>query len=236
MRVGSLFSGIGGLDLGLERAGMEVVWQVEKDEFCRKVLRKHWPNVTIHEDVHDVGKHNLKEVELICGGFPCPVVSSAAAGRNVGPWLWPEFARIIRDLRPDYVLVENVAGLLAGKLGLVLGDLAAIGYDAEWSCLPASMLGAPHKRARVWLVAYAHRYGESNRALNDEASVLSCANAPIWDWPNPPAYGGVDNGVPARVDRLRALGNAVVPQVAEWIGRRIIDAQQHTAECERTAT
>ena len=110
MTCGSLCSGIGGLELGLERAGMEVVWQVEKDDYCSRVLAKHWPDVTRYEDVKDVGA-NLEPVELIAGGFPCPVVSQAARGRNVAESLWPEFARIVREVGPRYVVLENVEGL-----------------------------------------------------------------------------------------------------------------------------
>lgn len=226
MTVGSLFSGIGGLDLGLERAGMRVIWQVEKDEYCRKVLAKHWPDVTRYEDVCDVGRHNLEPVELICGGFPCQPVSSAARGRNRSDrWLWPDFGRIVGELRPRYVFVENVPGLAyRGRgMGLVLGDLAAHGYYAEWATISAASVGAPHIRARLWLVAYADGNGESVQPVDAETSILSGFSTPV-PWPDPPRGLRVADGVPARVDRLRALGNAVVPQVAEWIGRRIMDA------------
>ena len=140
MRVGSLFSGIGGFDLGLERAGHEIVWQVENDAYCLKVLAKHWPDVPCYEDVHDVGAHNLEEVDVICGGFPCQPVSVAGKqrGQDDERWLWPEFARILRELRPRYALVENVPGLLVRGLGDVLGDLAELGYSAEWGCVSAA--------------------------------------------------------------------------------------------------
>ena len=134
LTVGSLFSGIGGFDLGLERAGMRVVWQVENDAYCRKVLAKHWPDVPCYEDIHDCGAHNLEEVDVICGGFPCQPVS--VAGKQLAQdderWLWPEFARLVGELRPRHVFVENVPGILVRGLGDVLGDLAALGYDAEW--------------------------------------------------------------------------------------------------------
>lgn len=162
LTVGSLFSGIGGLELGLERAGMQVIWQVEKDPYCLKVLARHWPNVERYEDVKEVGRHNLQPVDLICGGFPCQDVS--LAGKRAGlqgerTTLWREFARIIRELRPRWVLAENVPGLLSSDKGMffgqVLRDLAACGYDAEWQVLPAAAFGAPHKRDRVFIVAYA---------------------------------------------------------------------------------
>jgi DNA (cytosine-5)-methyltransferase 1 len=227
LTVGSLFSGIGGLDLGLERAGMSVVWQCEADPYCRAVLRKQWPGIPCYEDVRTIGAE-LRRVDLLCGGFPCQTVSSAARGRNVHPWLWPEFARLIRVLGPRYVLVENVAGHLSRerRFGEILRDLAALGFDAEWSVVPASEVGAPHQRARLWLVGYAHGDGQSNSAHDAKAPRLSKPDSPIGQWPDPPRGLGVAHGVPYRLDRLRALGNAVVPPVAEWIGRRIIEAEE----------
>ena len=257
MRFGSLFAGIGGLDLGLERAGMECAWQVELDEFCQKVLTKHWPDVPKYGDIHDVGRHNLEAVDLICGGFPCQPVS--LAGRRQAQadprWLWPEFARVVDELRPRYVLVENVPGLYSAGGSKVLADLAAFGYDAEWDAIPAAALGAPYKRFRIFLVAYvigtqAHQqYGifdgpsrflgqpvgtrqEAARQTNGMpsnydptrlAKVFRWTHSNWWSEPN---VGRLVCGVPARVDRLRALGNAVVPQVAEWVGRRILAAAQ----------
>ena len=166
MRVGSLFSGIGGFDLGLELAGHEIVWQVENEPYCRKVLAKHWPDVPCYEDIHDCGAHNLKGVDVICGGFPCQPVS--VAGKQLAQdderWLWPEFARIIRELRPRYALVENVPGLLVRGMGDVLGDLAELGYDAEWGCVSAASVGAPHLRSRVFIVAHAKRERSTTRA------------------------------------------------------------------------
>lgn len=154
---GSLFSGIGGLDLGLERAGMQCAWQVEIDDYATKVLQKHWPNVTRFRDVRACGEHNLAPVDLIAGGFPCQDISDA--GKQAGiegerSGLWAEFYRIICELRPRFVLVENVAALLHRGMGRVLGDLAAGGYDAEWQILSAESIGAPHLRERVFIVAY----------------------------------------------------------------------------------
>src|SRR5688572_14262480 len=131
MRFGSLFAGIGGIDLGLERAGMKCAWQVELDPFCRRVLAKHWPDVARYEDVREVGAHNLEPVDLIAGGFPCQDISNA--GKRAGidgerSGLWSEYARIVRELRPRYVLVENVTALLGRGIGRVLGDLAALDF------------------------------------------------------------------------------------------------------------
>ena len=265
---GSLFAGIGGLDLGLERAGWTVRWQIEKDEFCRRVLARHWPDVARYGDITTLDPERLEAVDLICGGFPCQPVS--VAGKRLAQadhrWLWPEFSRIVRALRPRLVLVENVPGLLVRGFGDVVGDLAASGYDAEWDCVSAEAVGAPHIRDRVWLVAYAHeRHVDADEALRAGRDAARTPRADMADtdgarelqpqgrkpifqgcpahgvvdwcggasrdgsgggadaqWRTEPDVGRVAHGVPARVDRLRGLGNAVVPQVAEWIGRRLI--------------
>lgn len=237
MRFGSLFSGIGGMDLGLERAGMTCAWQVELDPFCRRVLAKHWPDVPKFEDVRDVGAHNLEPVDLIAGGFPCQDISYAGYGAGLAgerSGLWYEFARIIRELGPSYALVENVAALLDRGLGDVLGTLADLGYDAEWSSLTACALGAPHMRRRVFVVAYANGQHGRPRVRNPLART---------EWPLPPLdgpagsrarygarladpsglYRGAD-GVPDRMERNRGIGNAVAPDVAEFIGRRLMEA------------
>jgi DNA (cytosine-5)-methyltransferase 1 len=271
---GSLFAGIGGFDLGFERAGMTCKWQVEIDPFCRAVLAKHWPSVKRYEDVRDVGTHNLEQVDVICGGFPCQDISLAGDGIGIdGPrsGLWREFDRIIGALRPRYVVVENVSALLGRGMGRVLGDLAARGYDAEWDCLPAACFGAPHRRDRLWIVAYANgprrgtqrqpcavverwegrprpdvgrpdvahanqsglegRYGggvsecATKRATGPSGPQVF-TERPNGQWEPEPAVGRVAHGVPRRVDRLRGLGNAVVPQITQWIGERLMEASQ----------
>ena len=240
MRFGSLFAGIGGLDLGLEASGMECVWQVERDEYCQRVLARHWPEVPRFEEVGECGSHNLEPVDLICGGFPCQPVS--AAGRRGGVdderWLWPEFARIIRDLRPRWVVGENVTGLLSanagGAMGEILGDLASCGYDAVWDVFPAggpSGVGAPHRRERVFIVAHTNAEGlQGQRRQHSEGGSAgqrvtgSGGIAVEGGWFPEPSVGRVANGVPSRVDRLKCLGNAVVPQVARGIGRQIMRA------------
>jgi DNA (cytosine-5)-methyltransferase 1 len=156
----SLFAGIGGLDLGLERAGMTVVGQVEINEFCRRVLAKHWPDVERHDDVRtavDWWRSGVRpRVDVVAGGFPCQPVSVAGRGLAQADerWLWPAFAEVIRQLRPRYAIMENVPGLLGRGAGDVLGDLAACGYDAEWDCIPAAAVGALHLRYRWFCVAY----------------------------------------------------------------------------------
>jgi DNA (cytosine-5)-methyltransferase 1 len=167
MTVGSLFSGIGGFDLGLERAGHEILWQVEWDAYCQKVLAKHWPDVPCHGDIHEVGSHNLEKVDMICGGFPCQPVSVAGKrkGQDDDRWLWPEFGRLICELRPKYVLVENVPGLLVRGMGDVLGDLSEFGYDAEWGCVSAKSVGAPHLRKRIFIIAHANSTTSRGRGV-----------------------------------------------------------------------
>jgi DNA (cytosine-5)-methyltransferase 1 len=305
----SLFSGIGGLDLGLERAGMRCVAQVENNDYAQKVLTKRWPDVARFRDVRDVGKHNLPAADLICGGFPCQDISNAGKRVGIGgerSGLWAEFARIIGELRPCYALIENVSALLGRGFDVVLCDLAALGYDAEWHCIPAAAVGAPHIRDRVFILAYTNsaqrracpegrdwpnrddtrreeapgglaacgadggapdvadadsderhrerlhirpgrqdetpsvpcgrsthvadangtRLAQRQSIIGDARAQLaaferSCRTGP-GQWAVEPDVGRVAHGVPARMDRLRGLGNAVVPQVAEFIGRAIV--------------
>ena len=160
MTFGSLFAGIGGLDLGLERAGMECLWQVEINDYATQVLERHWPGVRRHRDVRTFPPAGDWSVDLICGGFPCQDISLAGAGAGIEgerSGLWSEFARIIGELRPRFVVLENVSAIRARGLGTVLGPgLAALGYDALWDCIPASAIGAPHRRDRWFCVAYAN--------------------------------------------------------------------------------
>jgi DNA (cytosine-5)-methyltransferase 1 len=314
MNVLDLFSGIGGFSLGLERAGMRTVAFCEIDPYCRRVLRKHWPDVPVYGDIRELTFHDgwfvadtnkrhepadgqlqagrsragQQRIDVICGGFPCQDISVAGKGAGIAgerSGLWSEYARIIGEVRPRYVIVENVAALLGRGLERVLGDLAALGFDAEWHCIPASAVGAPHRRDRVWIVAYAardvrsecaasgtewervgqcgepladvadaagtrwhERSGDTNRVSSAPGSIeqsqLNRASAGLADadrrplfgpaiaWPErhpwivEPDVGRVAHGVPARVDRLRALGNAIVPQIAEIIGRAIMSIER----------
>jgi DNA (cytosine-5)-methyltransferase 1 len=319
LTVGGLFSGIGGWELGLERAGMRVLWHCEADPYARAVLERHWPGVPCYPDVRELRGADVEPVDLLCGGFPCQDLSYAGAGAGIDgarSGLWSEYARLVGELRPRYVLVENVAALLARGLGRVLGDLAALGYDAEWDCIPASAVGAPHRRDRVWLVAYPNgddggpgRPGrpaasgsgqpvaerslqdgaDSDRgrlqerserdrwqaqpaleaplgrdadglrsSVGDAASVgrhgpsaagpgehqeresagtaggSGCDVGGAW-WRVEPDVGRVAHGVPARVDRLAALGNALVPQIAEWIGGRVTAFEESRLAQEATS-
>ena len=292
MRFGSLFAGIGGIDLGLERAGMECAWQVEIDDYCQRVLAKHWPDVKRYRDVREVGKKNLEPVDLIAGGFPCQPHS--VAGKRLGEEddrnLWPEFIRIIRETRPRYVLAENVPGIITTYLDTVLSDLEGEGYTFTTLNLPACGFDAPHRRERIFVVAYTNGHeqggkyqqrreekgrtstGGSGQDVPDSApmqrieikrdeqdgvlpqvladtegerlqgqreegnqvtdrhgesqvSIRNSSNGTVWTVE--PDVGRVAHGIPKRVDRLRGLGNAVVPQVVEWIGQRIIEHGKH---------
>jgi DNA (cytosine-5)-methyltransferase 1 len=235
---GSLFAGIGGFDLGFERAGLQCRWQVEIDPFCQKVLAKHWPDVTRYGDIRECGD-NLERVDIICGGFPCQDISLAGKGAGLAgerSGLWREMLRLIRLLRPAYVVVENVAALLGRGINTVLGDLADSGYDAEWRCIRASDVGAPHGRNRVWIVAYT---GSTRGAglvtganpgaigpwgLRGAEDMRSIADAPFQrgDRRPQPLVRRMDDGLPGRMDRLRAIGNAVVPQIPEFIANQVL--------------
>ena len=230
MKIGSLFSGIGGLDLGLERAGMTVAWQSEIDLFASRVLAKHWPDVPNLGDITKIEWSSVEHVDLICGGYPCPAFSQAARGRNTAPDLWPLMRRSIAVLRPRWVLLENVAAHLHRGFVDVLRDLDALGFDAEWSVVSACSVGATHARRRLFAVAYPHGDREPVFPVDGEAPELPtfAGGGGRWGQASPDDVGA-DDGVPDRVDRLRCLGNAVVPQVAELIGRRIMAAEMAVA-------
>jgi DNA (cytosine-5)-methyltransferase 1 len=224
LTIGSLFSGIGGLELGLEWAGLgPVVWQVENDSFCRSVLSRHWPEAKRYKDVREVGEE-LEPVDLICGGFPCQPFSIASRGRRVAKDLWPEMLRIVRIIRPRFVVAENV-----GRDPIIKScrDLWKEGYTPYPIEISASMVGAPHDRPRWFVVADANSKSESRFSINAEMASISDLSGVDW-WQNEPEPVGMDDGTPPRLDRLRALGNAVVPQVAEVIGRVVLALHEET--------
>lgn len=240
MRVGSLFSGIGGFDLGLERAGMSVAWQSEIDPYAAAILKKHWPHVPNLGDVRSVRGHAVEPVDLICGGFPCQDISESGKRKGLDghrSGLWFEFARLIGELRPRWIILENVAALRWRGLGRILSDLAALRYDAEWDCVSAAELGCPQSRDRVWLVAYPE--GQRRGAVHEEPSLLrkaiedrsrSACGGRVVHATDPerilrPAIPGmvrVADGFPDRIHRIRGLGNAVTPEFPEAIGRQIM--------------
>ncbi len=221
MRIGSLFSGIGGLELGLERAGVgTVAWQCEADPYCRRVLAKHWPGVPIFDDVRALT--DPPDCEVLCGGWPCQDISEIGRGIGIAgerSGLFFEFMRIVCLVRPQLVVMENVPALTVRGLGAVLSELATSGLDAQWGCLSAAGVGAPHLRRRIFIVAYPKRH--RLEGFNNGRTETPPAFGRAWHcwWEAEPGVGRVANGVSGRVDRLRALGNAVVPQVAEQVGR-----------------
>jgi len=242
VRIGSLFSGIGGLELGLERAGVgQTVWQCECDDYALAVLAKHWPHAQRFRDVRAMDE-STPPVDVICGGFPCQDISYAGRGDGIDgarSGLWREFARIIRTLRPRFVVVENVPALLARGLGRVLGDLAECGFDAEWDCLSASAVGAHHCRDRLWIVAYSASIGVGKGGFasrgNEPAQPVSSRDFPVGDWRKAYAERSRSgHGIPGQIHRGRALGNAVVPACAEVVGRRLMQIAESLAPKEPT--
>lgn len=234
LKVLDLFSGIGGFSLGLEKTGgFETVAFCEIEEYPRKVLARHWPDVPCYHDVRELSGSMVGCVDVITGGFPCQDLSLSGKlegledGTRSG--LWSEIARLTGELRPRFIIVENVANLLAGPsqrpggwFGRVLGDMAALGYDAVWHCIPASSIGAPHRRDRVWVVAYSDEAqcegGSLSRRIYQEHAN---ARNPCWG-PDKPGVVRTLDGVPCQSHRLAALGNAVVPQIPEILGRAIL--------------
>ncbi len=306
MKVLDCFSGIGGFSLGLERAGMETIAFCEIEPFCQKVLRKHWPNVTIHDDITKLdGKQYVGTVDLICGGYPCQPFSVAGKqkGSNDARHLWPEMFRIIKEVRPSWVIAENVEGHVKLGLDTVLNDLESEGYTCWPFIIPACAVGAPHQRNRIWIIANAASFqgggicgggiqpnitsslnantkhagqlattqpggkgeavqhdkkrsnsasklagvGESDYVANPKCERTQrqwqepvqrftefswCENIRSvedlrnrQDIPEPLICRG-DDGFSKRVDRLKSLGNAVVPQIPELIGKCIMEIQQ----------
>ena len=273
IKIGSLFAGIGGFELGLERAipESETIWQVEQNPFCQKVLAKHWPDAKIYNDVRNITKDNVEPIDILCGGFPCQDISLAGKGRGLHgekSGLWWEMLRIISELRPRIVVMENVAAVLIRGGCEVVGSLAEIGYCTEWTVISARDFGAPHLRRRWFAVAYSDithcqrdriyfglckKYSDSDLSFSSDSDSRRSSewsshssgmekirqssdkyrrpcskkdgidtrnywtkNAPV------SPLCGVDDGIPDRLDRLRALGNAIVPQCSEWVGQQIV--------------
>ena len=225
---GSLFAGIGGIDLGFERAGMTCKWQVEIDPYCQQVLAKHWPHVRRHDDVRTWPQPDTEYVDVIAAGFPCQDISYAGKGAGLAgerSGLFYEVCRIAREMGPRFLVLENVAALLVRGMGDVLGSLASLGYDAQWHCIPAAATGAPHIRDRVFIVAYPHstRLPQRKRQNPGRTRTYRWTKPPrSCQWDAEPDVGRVAHGIPRRMDRIRGLGNAVVPQVAEFVAQQLL--------------
>jgi len=232
----SLFSGIGGLDLAAEWAGIETVMFCERDAACQSVLKKHWPNVPIVEDVKDV--HGFP-VDLICGGYPCQPFSQAGrkGGHNDERHLWPEMYRIIRESNPSWVVAENVANHVTIGLDAVIDDMERIGYACEAYLLPACAVAAPHKRERIFIIAHSPGVARNDGSAPERGICEAISEGTQQQtggfrgaigkflggatWIPEPRVARVVDGVSGRVDRVRQLGNAVVPQQAFPIFRAI---------------
>lgn len=239
LKVLDLFSGIGGFSLGLDRTGgFETAAFCEIEEYPRRVLAKHWPEVPCYEDVTkltgDILRRDGISVDIITGGFPCQDLSQAGNRAGIDgarSGLWGEYARLISEIRPKYAVVENVPELLAGDdgrwFGRVLGDLASLGYDAEWHCIQAGSLGAAHIRDRIWIAAYVSDANEE-RGFQRWRQQFKKSRAPAGDvhsFAHEPMPARVVDGLPNRVDRVGACGNAVIPQIPEMIGLAILDRE-----------
>jgi DNA (cytosine-5)-methyltransferase 1 len=233
----SVFSGIGGIDLGLQWAGMTIAGQVEIDPWCRQVLAKHWPEVPRHDDVATCPRWwgDRPVPGVIAGGFPCQPVSYEGRGlaQDDPRWLWPLMAGTVAWLRPRWVLIENVPGLRTRGLAIVRADLRRLGYRSRAGTISACEMGASHPRERLFIVAHANGEHEGHRhhgaspirpqgTQADEGRRGALRNPE--PWAIEPRVDRVAYGVPAGLDRLRGIGNAVVPQVAEHMGRLILAA------------
>jgi len=279
-----LFSGIGGFSLALERVGFKTIGFCEVDTYCRLLLQKHWKGVTIHNDIKKLEARDIKEpVDILTGGFPCQPYSVAGKqkGTDDNRYLWPDMFRVIKEVKPTFVIAENVRGIINIQDGMVFetvcSDLEAEGFEVQSFVIPAAGVGAPHKRERVWIVGYSKHNGSltpkikrrnnkindrteegKNTTLEPERTSGSRNNVTLentrrklyerssigkenedeirkeitnqhqrsssisWgSWQSEPNVGRVANGVPQRAHRLRGLGNAIVPQIAEEIGKAI---------------
>jgi DNA (cytosine-5)-methyltransferase 1 len=232
VKVLDLFSGIGGFSLGLERAGMETIAFCEQDKFCQKVLKKHWPHIPIHDDIRSLdGTQYRGSVDLVCGGFPCQPHSLSGSRNASGDDrdMWPDTFRIICEIQPKWFIGENVSGILSSERGKffagILRDISGGGLNAEWFTLPGGAVGAEHLRARVWMVAYPDtaqfkRGGISGRVAKEYANTSHSR----WGKDKSGVVRTL-NGIPNQMDRLAALGNSVVPQIPEIIGRAIMSIE-----------
>jgi DNA (cytosine-5)-methyltransferase 1 len=220
LKILDLFSGIGGFSLGLERTGgFETASFCEIDSFARRVLARHWPSVPIIGDIREIER--VDGVSVICGGFPCQPFSSAARGRHVATDLWPEMRRVVAANRPRYVIAENVQ---QHPINIAAEDLRKHGYRTTIRNIGADDAGAPHGRSRWWLVGHPDDQGEFQRAVDAEVAKLPQLCAGVWGAPAYERAIRVPDGLPRRVDgpAKKALGNTVIPQIPEAIGRAIL--------------
>lgn len=264
MTHGSLFSGIGGFDLAAESVGCTNIFQVENDPWCQEILKKNFPNVARYGDITQFNaKFYANKIDILTGGFPCQPFSIAGKQKGKGDnrYLWPEMLRVIKDIKPKFIVGENVFGIIKLALDQVLSDLENIGYATETFVIPACAQNAPHRRDRVWIIAYQktiqnklirhfNSIEKGARSKDSKALVLSNTTCQRWQkrqlasindtslryyrgaskgrnyWQSEPSMGRVLDGVSNRLDRIKGLGNAIVPQVAEEIIKVIVDLRK----------
>lgn len=244
LRFGGVFSGVGGMDLGLRNAGFQCVFQVEKDAYRREVLGIRFPESKKFSDISTFNREQFYgSIDLLCGGWPCQPFSLNGHRKASDDErdMWADFYRTICQTRPRWVVAENVAGVLSSEngryFGRILWDLVSIGYDAEWDVLPAYAFGAPHKRDRLFLIAYPSEAGRERGLCGELQNVTATyplwfthsALGTVWDRLSSleqrlgePSVFGSNDGTPNRVDRLAAVGEAVIPAITEWIGKNIL--------------
>ncbi len=285
MKVLDLFSGIGGFSLGLEKAGMQTVAFCEIEPFARDVIKKHWPKVPLAKDVRELhvdprdfflcgndGAVTDQDIDLISGGFPCQDISGAGSqkgfldeyGNPTRSGLWYQFKRLIEEIRPKYAIIENVAKLRSNGLVEILQGLSEIGYDSEWEVIPATAVGLPSTRERIWIVAYAssqrrnvledhtqgrnifryvYRYATENETEfpKEELELWSRENGPVHRrlttsfWESKSRILGMVDGLSKEMvgendKRIKALGNTIVPKIAELIGKAIMEEENKNDE------
>lgn len=237
MNVGSLFSGIGGIELGFEAEGFHTEWFVECEPYAQSVLKKNWPKATIYADVTSIDWSTVPKVDVLTGGFPCQDISIAGKGDGITgsrSSLWKYYCEAIRILRPKYALIENVSELSNRGLNVVLADLAKIGYDAEWHCVPASSVGAYHRRERIFILAYSNMHGcvESRFKVttNKTEQQTQHDNRLLVSWASLSEIRRADDGLPCGAHRVKCLGNAVVPQVAQIFAQAIKEIESYSQD------
>ena len=253
LKVLDLFSGIGGFSLGLERTGgFETVAFCEILENQTKILNKHWPEIPVYSDVRLLDGDELQKecgpIDVITGGFPCQDLSTAGKQGGIDAersGLWSEIVRLVSEIRPRYIIVENVSNLLVGPseqrgqwFGRVLGDLAAVGYDAEWDCISPEAVGFPSNRDRVWICAYPTQNDVAQVVVKRRLSfkfgrVGAAGVSRIGRVLDQGRMGRSPDGLPDETYRFEALGNTVYPQIPEIIGDAIL--QSLNVQCDHIA-
>lgn len=243
MRHLDLFTGIGGFAYAAQTVwdkDYEPIAFCEIDKFCQKVLKKHWPDVEIVNDVREISKRNFGTIDLLTGGFPCQPHSiiGKRKGKADPRWLWPEMCRVINETKPTWILIENVPGILSTAIDAVHTDLERMGYIFWTFCISACSVGAEHKRERLWIIANINgtRLSLRGETGKNKTNAPNIEKRPGFgklfamvlsrdDWKNKPVLGRRVYGIPNRVDRLKSLGNAIVPQVAMTIMQAIKDVE-----------